>query len=108
MTDNLQPEAVLDITECTLQEVCQLGAFDEYFVIQCVEHGIATVSGQQRVEWLFPAHSVLRIRKAWRLHRDLDVHLGSLALLLELLEERDRLHQEVIELRQRLRRWEQD
>lgn len=108
MTNSLQPEALLDLADCTLQELCELGAFDEHFVIQCVEQGIAPVAGQQVPDWLFPAASVLRIRKAWRLHRDLDVHLGSLALILELLEERDRLHREVSELRQRLSRWEQD
>ena len=108
MTDNIQPEDMLDHVVCTLAELCERCAFDEHFVIQCVEHGIAQVSGQHAVEWTFSAASARRIRKAWRLHRDLDLHLGSLALILELLDERDRLHQEVMELRLRLARWEQD
>lgn len=90
---------------CSLQELCQRIALEEYFVVHCVQQGIAEVSGRQQ-EWLFSTAAAQRIRKAWRLHRDLEVHLDNLVLMLELLEERDGLLQEVATLRQRLAHWE--
>jgi chaperone modulatory protein CbpM len=106
MTDLIHPETG-DQPGCSLRELCERIALDEQFVIQCVEHGIARVEGQQTVEWTFSTEAVLRIRKAWRLHRDLDLHISSLGLVLELLDDRDTLQQEVLSLRRRLREWEQ-
>jgi hypothetical protein len=48
------------------------------------------------------------LRKAHRLHRDLDVHIDSLGLILELLDDRDALHHEVAALRRRLSQWESE
>ena len=104
MTDTLHAEIFSDLVACTLRDLCQV--FDEHFIVQCVEQGIVPVTGQAAPEWMFSATSVLRIRKAWRLHQDLELHFSSLPLVLELIEERDHLHREVIALRQRLGRWE--
>jgi hypothetical protein len=49
---------------------------------------------------------LLRIQKAYRLHRDLDIHPASLGLILELLDEREALREEVAMLRRRLSHWE--
>ncbi|MEY4641313.1 MAG: hypothetical protein RLZZ227_1307 [Pseudomonadota bacterium] len=106
MTDSVHAEVLGDLVAFTLRDLCQV--FDENFVLQCVEHGIAPVTVQAGAEWMFPATSVLRIRKAWRLHHDLDLHLGSLPLVLELIDERDHLYREVIALRKRLGQWERD
>jgi chaperone modulatory protein CbpM len=90
----------------TLIELCECSALDEQFVIACVEHGVAPTSGTQVVEWIFSQTAVLRLQKAWRLHRDLDLQIDSLPLVLELLDERDQLLQEIAALRQHLRHWE--
>lgn len=95
-----------DRASCTLEELCQHIALERGFVEQCVELGIAEVRGTAAPDWVFTTTAVLRIRKAWRLHRDLDVHVSNLALLLELLDERDLLQQQVAVLRQRLQHWE--
>lgn len=95
-----------DWSGCSLDELCERCAFDRVFVEQCVEHGIAEVSGTLASDWQFSAGAVLRLRKAWRLHRDLDIQLGNLVLILELLEERDRLQLEVSLLQQKLQKWE--
>lgn len=91
---------------CTLDELCQRIALERHFVEQCVQQGVADVQGEA-TEWIFSTTAVLRIRKAWRLHRDLDIHPGNLALVLELLDERDQLLQEAAALRQRLQYWEE-
>jgi chaperone modulatory protein CbpM len=104
-------------TAITLIELCECSTFDEQFIIECVEHGVAPTSGtptsgsptsgSQVVEWTFSQTAVLRLQKAWRLHRDLDLQIGSLPLVLELLDERDQLLQEIAALRHHLAHWEQ-
>ena len=93
---------------CGLNELCARCALDPQFITLCVEEGIVQVSHDDSREWTFTAASVLRIRKAWRLHRDLDVRVESLGLVLELLEERGMLEAEITRLRRRLAQWEPD
>lgn len=90
----------------TLHELCQREHLDEVFVVQCIEHGVAHVQGRDPDEWRFSSAVVLRLEKAYRIHRDLEIHVEDLGLVLELLDERDELEREVIRLRQRLGRWE--
>lgn len=107
MNDDTFTDPREDQDPCSLPELCRRGSLEEFFVVQCVEHGVADASGPV-AEWVFPARAVLRIHKAWRLHRDLDIQIGSLALMLELLEERDQLREQVAVLLQRLQQWEAD
>ncbi|MEY4642893.1 MAG: hypothetical protein RLZZ227_2887 [Pseudomonadota bacterium] len=95
-----------DSTLYSLDEVCRRLLLDRNFVVLCVEHDIAGVAGSTPAEWIFTTAAVIRIHKAYRLHRDLDIHPESLALILELLDERAQLQQEVASLRRRLSHWE--
>jgi chaperone modulatory protein CbpM len=95
-----------DLSGCTVEELCQRIALERQFVEQCVEQGIAEVVGASAADWIFTTSAILRIRKAWRLHRDLDIQVSNLALVLELLDERDLLQQQVAILRGRLQEWE--
>jgi chaperone modulatory protein CbpM len=91
---------------CNLDDLCRRTRLDESFIIECVEHGVAPVSGHEVVAWRFSMTAILRLQKAWRLHRDLELQVSSLALVLDLLEERDQLLQEIEDLRGRLSHWE--
>jgi chaperone modulatory protein CbpM len=91
---------------CSLDDLCRRTRLDERFVVECVEHGIAHVAGQEVLAWRFSTTAMLRLQKAWRLHRDLELHVSHLALVLDLLEERDQLQQEIEDLRRRLGHWE--
>lgn len=91
---------------CSLADLCARTRLDESFVVECVEHGVAHVGGQEVLAWRFSMTAILRLQKAWRLHRDLELQVSSLALVLDLLEERDQLQQEIEDLRARLGRWE--
>jgi chaperone modulatory protein CbpM len=91
---------------CSLDDLCRRTRLDEGFVVECVEHGVAHVAGQEVLAWRFSMTAILRLQKAWRLHRDLDLHVSNLPLVLDLLEERDQLLQEIEDLRLRLRHWE--
>jgi chaperone modulatory protein CbpM len=90
----------------TFVELVQCSRLDEGFVIQCVEYGIAEAEGSGRQDWLFQAEALLKLQRAWRLHRDLEVQVSSLVLVLDLLDEVEELRRECELLRQRLQHWE--
>lgn len=110
MNDNDIISAIHDdneeLTFSTLADVCRRTRLEEHFIIECVEHGIAHVSGDASGSWRFSVIAILRLQKAWRLHRDLELQVSSLPLVLDLLEERDQLRQQLDELRARLGHWE--
>jgi hypothetical protein len=90
-----------------LQQVCVGCQLEAAFVVECVELGVADPRGSPS-QWQFDANSRTRLLKAWRLHRDLDVHVSGLPLILDLLEEVDSLRQESEHLRNRLQHWERE
>ena len=90
----------------SLEELCSRIAPDEDFVIQCVDHGIAEVAGDNAGQWRFSSTAVLRIQRAYRLHRDLDINFTGLGVVLDLIEEMAQLRQELSVVRKRLKQWE--
>lgn len=73
----------------TLQDLCRLCHTDETWVMEMVEHGVLEPVGSTRGNWRFVGTSIVRAKKARRLSRDLGVNTAGLALVLDLLEERD-------------------
>ena len=105
MTTLLVIEENGDEPRWTLQELSVSCALQPEFIVQCVEFGLLEASGQPP-EWRFNSSGRLLLQKAWRLHRDLEVQVNALPLVLQLLDELDELRQEVQHLRVRLRHWE--
>ncbi|WP_299150876.1 chaperone modulator CbpM [uncultured Tateyamaria sp.] len=73
----------------TLQDLCRFCHADEAWVIELVEHGVLDPVGETRSDWRFVGTSIVRAKKAHRLNRDLGVNTAGVALVLDLLEERD-------------------
>ena len=108
MTTSHEPESIEPGDTYTLTEVCRRYRLESEFVVQCVDYGIAEVGdGTEMQEWLFPVESVPRMEKAWRLHRDLGLDFTGLAIVLDLLDEIDRLNNRVEHLSARLSGWEE-
>jgi chaperone modulatory protein CbpM len=107
-TTILELSAVLE--DWSFDELCRRHLLDADFVVECVECGISEAMGfsenRPPTQWLFTATAVLRIERARRLQRDLDIELGDMAMLLDLLEEVESLRHEVTTLRKRLSHWE--
>lgn len=81
-----------DIVETvTLTELCRSCNVPSDWVTGLVNHGILDPVGPSRTEWQFYSISLVRTARAYRLNRDLGVNLSGIALVLDLLEERDRL-----------------
>lgn len=79
-----------DIVEAlSLQDLSQFCQADETWVIELVEYGVLEPVGSTSRNWQFIGTSIVRAKKARRLYRDLGVNTAGIALVLDLLEERD-------------------
>ncbi len=81
--------------ELGLDEVCRLCNVESEILIEWVEEGIAEPRAGQGREWRFSGHQLRRVSAARRLQRDLEVETRALPLVLDLLEELDRLRRQV-------------
>ena len=89
---------ILDETSCfTLDELSAACSVRTEYIIELIEEGIVEPMDprRERQAWTFSGSSLLRARKARRLQRDLGINLAGAALVLELMEELDRLRERV-------------
>ena len=83
-----EPNAdVVDIV--SLQDLCRFCQADEAWVIELVEHGVLNPSGATIQSWHFRGLSILRAKKARRLNQDLGINAAGIAMVLDLLDQRD-------------------
>lgn len=82
----------------TLEDLCRFCHADETWVIELVEYGVLEPMGSTKRNWRFVGNSILRARKAHRLHRDLGINTAGVALVLDLLEERDAMMRRLAQL----------
>jgi len=79
-----------DIVEAlSLQDLCRFCQADETWLVELVEHGVLDPIGSTSGNWRFVGTSIVRAKKARRLNRDLGINTAGIALVLDLLEERD-------------------
>jgi chaperone modulatory protein CbpM len=76
---------------CTLEELCSSCRVEADWVAALVEQGALEPSGQTRSEWRFTRLSVVRVAKARRLERDLELNPPGLAVVLDLLDDLEEL-----------------
>lgn len=95
--------------QVTIHELCECEDITESMLVEAVEHEIvAPLAGQQRSEWVFDTTHVVWIRKAVHLRQDLDLDWVAIAMLIDLLREKERLEHENQTLAQRLQRFVDD
>ena len=90
----------------TLQEVCSSTGLSQETVIDIVDHGIVEPQGEEPEQWLFDDQWLCIFQRARRLQQDLELNWQGIALVIELLEQRDRLLNENETLRRRLQRFD--
>jgi chaperone modulatory protein CbpM len=81
-------EETAEITLAELTRTCRVHA---EWVMELVEEGVLEPLGPGGPQCRFSATSVVRVRKAQRLQRDLGVNLPGIALALELLDRIEKL-----------------
>jgi chaperone modulatory protein CbpM len=78
----------------SVDELSRLCAVERRYIVELVEEGVLHVI-EIGAEWRFQGAALRRARTAMRLQRDLDINLPGVALALQLLEELDRLRNEL-------------
>ncbi len=86
-TPVLRAELVDATTLCTVDELCLACNVDADWIAELVEHGVIEPIGEVSTDWRFTSLTIVRLAKAKRLERDLDLNPPGLALVLDLLDE---------------------
>ncbi len=60
-------------------------------LVEMIEMGVLEPLGAEPEQWSFAARDLQRVRTARRLARDLGINLAGIAVILDLLEERERM-----------------
>ncbi|WP_342649823.1 chaperone modulator CbpM [Pseudomonas sp. REB1044] len=95
------------IVQLDMRTLCQEADLTADCVIEIVEHGIVEPSGRTPDDWVFDDRAPVTVRRAVKLHQELELEWEGVALALELLEEVQQLRSENSMLRQRLGRFVQ-
>jgi chaperone modulatory protein CbpM len=78
-------------TLCTVDDLCLACNVDAKWITELVEHGVIEPIRPIGTDWCFTSITIVRVAKAKRLERDLNLNPPSLAVVLELLDEIDDL-----------------
>jgi len=81
-----------DNMECSLSDICRICNVPAEMVQDMVDEGLLSPSGSEPFEWRFTAVEIHRIQVSLRLQRDLRINLPGCALVLDLLDEIEKLH----------------
>lgn len=94
------------LTVISLCELCQLERIENHHIIEIVENGIVKpIANTNNKDWEFDTSSVYWIKKAVRLHQDLEIDWLAVALLIDLIQQRDSLQKEKEFFQQQLSRF---
>lgn len=87
----LQTAVVEEEVRFTLVELCRVCGATEQQVEMLVLEGVLEPEGRMRDEWRFEGATLRRARVALRLARDLEINAAGVALVLDMLDEIERL-----------------
>ncbi|MBE0414004.1 chaperone modulator CbpM [Yoonia sp.] len=95
LADHDQIEIIETLTLGELSHFCHVRTD---WVVSLVDYGVLDPLGGHASDWRFTPPNVLRARKARRLTHDLGLNLAGVALVLDLIEERDALARKLAQL----------
>lgn len=94
------------VMRISVSELCEREGLSRALVLELVQYEIAQpLAGSSVDDWIFDLNSAHWMQRAIRLQRDLDIDWVAVAMLVDLLREREKLSQENRCLRQRLQRF---
>lgn len=101
----IQGELLDEQRALALAELAQVCGVSVEQVRAMVAEGMLQPRGTAPEQWVFRAVEVVRVRRAVRLQRDLELNLPGTALALDLIDEIERLRCRVHRLEQHLGGW---
>jgi chaperone modulatory protein CbpM len=81
--------------ELSLAELCRACELPAERILELVEYGVIEPQGRKPAQWRFHGVCVRRVRRARRLETDLGLNVAGVALVLDLLEEVEKLRARV-------------
>jgi chaperone modulatory protein CbpM len=96
-------DATLNIS---FKELCQADSIKHEWVLEVIDYGIAKpISGSHEGDWYFDISSAIWLKKAVRLHRALEIDWVAVAVIIDLLKQKQALAQENSSLKRQLQRF---
>ena len=94
------------VMRITVSELCKREGLSHSVLVEMVHSEIALpLAGSSIEDWIFDINGAHWMKRAIRLQRDLEIDWIAVAVLIDLLREREKLSQENQCLRQRLARF---
>ena len=81
-----------EYTEVTIDDITRFCAVRREKIVELVSEGIIEPKNRTEQEWRFSSRSLSRAGRAVRLENDLEINLHAVAVILDLLDQIDRLH----------------
>ncbi len=79
----------------SFNELCQVEGVESESIIEIVEYGIVEpIDGNEVDQWMFDVSSIHWIKKALRLHQDLEIDWVAVALVIDLMQQKESLEKE--------------
>jgi chaperone modulatory protein CbpM len=95
-----------ELMTVSCNELIQSDFIKAEFIIEIVDYGIVKpLSGENSATWIFETSSVQWLRKAIRLHKDLDFDWIAVSFVIELMQEKECLERENKRIKQQLGRF---
>ncbi len=95
MKELMQGELLDEDVLMSLNDLSHLCHIEPHFIIELVEYGVLEPRVDQREELFFSGENIGRIQTILRLTQDLEVNLSGAAVIVELLEELDKLRSKI-------------
>jgi chaperone modulatory protein CbpM len=97
------PDPILKVS---VAELCETDFISETLIVEVVEYGIATpIDGSHTHDWVFDTNSVHWLKKAIRLSIEMEIDWVAVAMVIELLKQKEALERENQHLQQQLQRF---
>lgn len=94
------------LLQVSVKELCQIERITEQMIVEAVDHGIASPQRGTRVtEWVFDTNSVHWLKKAIRLQQDLEIDWIAVAMLIDLLQQKESMEREIKRMQKQLDRF---
>ena len=75
----------------SFEEICKICNISSDFIYDLMEYEIIQLQDETPEEWRFDINQLQRVKTALRLQRDLEVNLAGVAVILDLLDEMEKL-----------------
>lgn len=99
MTDNRATHAFAELVEAagfsTIDELCLACDVDARWIAQLVAFGVIEPIGPEKSDWRFSSLSIVRVARAKRMRRDLELDPAGIAVALQLLDEIETLRRQL-------------